>query len=315
MMPPPPASSIHDLRAPDPTYRTSDVEAVDGSHLRVGWWGDGGPVVVAVHGLTLTHAQFHPLGRQLAGRATLVAPDLRGRGASAAVAPYGMAAHARDVQHIVEDLDSPDVTLLGYSTGAAVATIVAAERPDLVDRVVLVDGGPPPDPRPPTASSPEAPVAHVLERLGCTFASSDDYLDLWRGDPGLIDDWDDDVARVFAGDLVGDAPDLRVGISAEALVADSSSYLDGRDVDRAFDALRCPVLALTAPRGMGASATPLVPDAKVRAWQARVSQLVHVVVPDVNHHTILFSARGARVVAAMIGPGNEGPGAHRPVDP
>jgi hypothetical protein len=78
---------------------------------------------------------------------------------------------------------------------------------------------------------------------------------MWRDDPGLSDDWDDDVARVFARDLVGDAPDVRVGTSAEALVADSGSYLDGRDADRAFDALRCPVLALTAQRGMGASDT------------------------------------------------------------
>jgi lipase len=303
--------SAPDLGRADPSYRALDVE-VEGGLLRVGRWGSGRPVVVAVHGLTLTHAQFHPLGRQLADRATVVAPDLRGRGASASLGPpYGMAAHARDVLAVVDHLAATAVTLVGYSTGAAIAVLAAAARPGVVDRVVMVDGGPPPRPRPPDALPAEAPVAHVLERLGRTFASTDAYLDTWRVDPGLAADWDQDVARVFAGDLVGVAPQLRVGIRPDALVADSSSYLDGREVDRAFDALRGPVVLATAPRGMGASDAPLVPAAKVRAWQRRLPELGHVVVPDVNHHTILFSERGARAVAAMIDPGVDGPGGDR----
>jgi lipase len=310
-----PPAAAPDLRTPDPTYRSAEVEVAGGDRLRVGRWGHGGPVVVAVHGLTLTHAQFHPLGRRLAGRATLVAPDLRGRGASASAGPpYGMGAHARDVGRLLDALDASEVTVLGYSTGAAVAVLVAATRPDLVERVVLVDGGPPPDPRP-LVASPEAPVAHVLARLDRTFASTEEYLEPWRDDPGLAPDWDDDVARVFAGDLVGSPPRLRVGLRADALVADSSSYLDGRDVDRAFDALRVPVLVASAPRGMGASDQPLVSDAKVQAWRARLPQLAHVVVPDVNHHTIVVSARGAGAVAAMIGPGDEGARSRPPFGP
>jgi lipase len=232
-----PAEGPLDLTFPDPTYDTFDV-AVEGGRLRVGRWGAGPRIVVAVHGMTLTHAQFHPLGRRLAPGTTLVAPDLRGRGTSARVGPpYGMAAHARDVRALVDHLGAANVTLLGYSTGAAVAVLAAAAHPTVVDRLVLVDGGPPPSPRPDIVD-PEQPVAHVLERLGRTFTSTEAYLDLWHDDPGLAADWDGDVARAFAGDLVGAAPDLRVGIRADALVADSTSYLDGSDIDRAFDALR-----------------------------------------------------------------------------
>ncbi|HEY6533241.1 MAG TPA: alpha/beta fold hydrolase, partial [Acidimicrobiales bacterium] len=102
-------------------FRTEMIPIHDGE-LHVGRWGDGPALVVAVHGLTLTHAQFHALGDQLGDDITLVAPDLRGRGGSAHLGPpYGMAAHADDVAALLDQLDADETTVLGYSAGASVA--------------------------------------------------------------------------------------------------------------------------------------------------------------------------------------------------
>ena len=75
----------------------SSVE-VDGGALAVHEWpGRGEDAVVAVHGITANHAAFHALADALPG-VRLIAPDLRGRGASRALpGAYTLDQHAGDV--------------------------------------------------------------------------------------------------------------------------------------------------------------------------------------------------------------------------
>ena len=63
---------------------------VGGGDLTVAQWGDG-PAVLAIHGITSTSRTWLAVGRALGGRATLIAPDLRGRGRSNTLPPpkYG----------------------------------------------------------------------------------------------------------------------------------------------------------------------------------------------------------------------------------
>ena len=56
--------------------------AVDGGDLFVGQWGDRGPVVLALHGITSSHLAWSIAGEQLTAEVQLIAPDLRGRGNS-----------------------------------------------------------------------------------------------------------------------------------------------------------------------------------------------------------------------------------------
>lgn len=61
----------------------------------------------------------------------LLAPDLRGRGRSAAVGPpYGMAAHVADLPGVLDDAGVRRAALVGYSMGAFVVARLAAERPE-----------------------------------------------------------------------------------------------------------------------------------------------------------------------------------------
>jgi pimeloyl-ACP methyl ester carboxylesterase len=72
-----------------------------------------------------------------------VAPDLPGFGYTPPRRSYSVASHARAMTELLESLDSPAI-VMGNSLGGLVAIQLAAIRPDLVHRLVLVAPAAPP---------------------------------------------------------------------------------------------------------------------------------------------------------------------------
>lgn len=101
-----------------------------------------GPPLLLIHGFTGT-AQRH-LGRLmpplLADGYRLIAPDLRGYGASRppnrTFPPDFYQRDANDVAALLDALRPDPVVVLGFSDGAEVALLLAAARPDLVAGVL-----------------------------------------------------------------------------------------------------------------------------------------------------------------------------------
>jgi len=278
-----------------------------GGDLHVARWGDGPRVVVAIHGLTLVGAQYAALGDQLVprGDTTLLAPDLRGRGGSAHLGPpYGMVAHARDVVALLDHVAARNATVLGYSAMASVAAVVGARHPERVARVVMVDGGPAPEPSDRSTHERDAPrpdpVAAVVGRLGRTYPDVAAYLDTWRAHPGLAPHWNGYVEQLLAAELTGEEPELRQSLRVDALTADAASHLDDEAVRAAYATLAVPVISLRAARNMLDEPRPIFPDATVAEWRARIPDLHDRLVPDVNHYSILFTQAGAAAVAAAL---------------
>jgi pimeloyl-ACP methyl ester carboxylesterase len=285
-------------------YATFPVPTPEGD-LTVGRWGTGERGIVAAHGVTGTHAQFHALADQLDDRFTLLAPDLRGRGGSNDVGgPLGMATHADDVARIMDHLSIDQATVLGHSMGGFVALVTADRHPDRVRDLVLVDGGLPPDLGPiadlPIEEAVRMIIGPSLDRLRMTFASLEDYFDFWRPHPALANDWSEYVERYLAYDLVGEAPQLRSGVREEAVIADSQSDLRGAEVDEAVLRIKQSVLFVRAPLGVFNQEPPLYTEEHVAGWAEKIPQLRTMTVPDVNHFTILLSERGAAAVAGMV---------------
>lgn len=112
------------------------------------WEGPGaGPVFVAVHGLGGSHVNWALLAPQLAQRGPVYAPDLAGFGLTL---PTGRSARVMDNVDLLAGFIrtvSPDVpvVLLGNSMGGLITLLLAATRPRLVARCVLVS---PASPRP-----------------------------------------------------------------------------------------------------------------------------------------------------------------------
>ncbi|MCB7137097.1 alpha/beta fold hydrolase [Cellulosimicrobium marinum] len=101
-----------------------------------------GPLVVAVPGMGDLRATYDDVVPHLveAGHRVVVV-DLRGHGDSdTTFAVHGDEATASDLVALVEHLDACPAVLLGSSMGASAAVVAAAERPDLVRGLVLLDG-------------------------------------------------------------------------------------------------------------------------------------------------------------------------------
>ncbi len=127
------------LEVPIPPVQRFFV-AVDGlrqvSGLR---WGEGAPELVLIHGGAQNAHTWDTV--VLALQRPLIALDLPGHGHSDA-SPYAGSApvsHARDVAVALEELISPPLPLVGMSLGGLTSIVLAAARPDLVSRLVLID--------------------------------------------------------------------------------------------------------------------------------------------------------------------------------
>jgi haloacetate dehalogenase len=234
--------------------------------------GGSGPPVVLLHGFPQTRAMWHRIAPALVARFTVIAPDLRGYGASAA--PEGDPAHdtyskrgmGDDVVALMHALGHRRFAVVGHDRGARVGYRLALDRPEAVERLAVLDIIP-------TLSMWEqmdgkramqvyhwtflAQPAPLPERLiaGAPDYWQDEKLKSWSGtkslapfDPRALDAYHaffHEPARIHAC-----CEDYRAGatIDVERDRAD-------RDAGRR---IACPVLVLWGDKGIpAASSTPL----------------------------------------------------------
>ena len=275
---------------------------VDGGDLRVLLWGNGKRVAVAVHGITASAMSWQAVARHMPPDWTLAAPDLRGRGHSRELpGPFGLDRHARDVTAVLRHFGGRPV-LAGHSMGAFVALLARDAHPELVRRLVLVDGGLP-LPVPDVADTDallDATLGPAMARLGQTFAGTEAYLDFWRAHPALAGHWTPDVEAYIRYDLIGEPGQLRSRAVEEAIRTDGREILAEKPFADALSRLTKPTPLLTAPAGLFGQPPGLLPAELVAAWQERVPALRPQTVPDTNHYTIMFEREAAAVVSQAI---------------
>ena len=293
------------------SYRTVDVP-VAGGELRVGVWDPVAPTgpartVLAVHGITATHRSWAYLPAALPD-ARVVAPDLRGRGRSNGLpGPCGMARHADDLGAVLGELATGPAPVIGHSMGAFASVALAHRHPDLVEQLVLVDGGLPidlPDGADPDAVM-EAVLGPAIRRLSMTFPDPAAYRAFWADHPAFGPALVADLAEYFDYDLdpVGDAwrPSSRV----DAVTQDQRELVSISAVVPALEALRVPTRFVHAPRGLLDDA-PLYATDHVARWEERLPTMTTTWTADHNHYTIVMSRSGARLVADQLSPTPEG---------
>ena len=286
-------------------YRTLDVP-VSGGDLRVGVWepeGEAVATVLAIHGVTSSHLAWPFLVAQLPG-VRVIAPDLRGRGVSRDVqGAAGMAAHADDMDAVLEALGFDQLPVIGHSMGGFVAVVLADRHPSRVSRLVLIDGGLPLDV--PTGVEPEQLVQLILgptaERLSRRWESVGAYVDeFWRDHPAFVDDWSAELEEYIAYDLVPDGDAFRPATSYQTTVDDTIDLNVGCTVHDALSRLSVPATFLTVPRGLQNETPGLYPPAHLARQLAQFPQVHHVALEDLNHYTVVMSARGAAVLAPLV---------------
>jgi pimeloyl-ACP methyl ester carboxylesterase len=274
--------------------------------------------VLVAHGITSSSASWAAVARQLdADQVTLWAPDLRGRGASAAVGgPYGIERHAHDLLAVADHVGLERGLIAGHSLGAYIAAAAAATRPGLAERVVLVDGGLPLPVAVDASGLDEAldaTLGPAIQRLAMTFPTPAAYEAFWRQHPAFANDWNDDVAAYVRYDLAeGAEGGLRSRVVAEAVRRDGRDLLIAQEASgRALEALECPVHLLRAPRGLFDESPGFQPGELVEAWRPRLRDFTDELVADTNHYSIMMGG-GAGAGGGPRPPPRRRPGPPRP---
>ena len=275
---------------------------VDDGDLRVLLWGTGKRVAVAIHGITASGMSWQAVARHMPPDWTLAAPDLRGRGHSSDLpGPYGLDRHARDVAAVLRHFGGRP-GLAGHSMGAYVALLTRDAHPELVRRLVLVDGGLPlslPEGIDPDAAL-DATLGPAIARLRQTYPDTEAYLDFWRAHPALAEHWTADVEAYARYDLTGEEGRLRSRVAEDAVRADSRDVLAEKPFADALGRLTRPTPLLTAPAGFFGAPPGVLPPELVAVWQERVPALRPQTIPGVNHYTILFEPEAAAAVSQAI---------------
>jgi pimeloyl-ACP methyl ester carboxylesterase len=256
--------------------------------------GDSAPVL-AVHGVSSNARLWNWLAAE-APELTLVAPDLRGRGASVAVGgPSSLRRHAEDLLAVLDELHLERVVVCGMSMGGFAAVVLATTHPDRVRELVLVDGGlPMAAPEGLTPEGVRTAFAAQAGRAARTFTDVDDYADLFLAGTPLLDRADPLLRDYLAHDL----RDGRVRLDPEVLVADAVDTLLGASPWRE---LAVPTRFLHAEWSTGEGSPPAYPADRVAGFAAELPVLrVTELVPGVDHAASIMTGRGAAAVARHL---------------
>jgi len=101
-----------------------------------------GPVLLLVHGIASDSEAWRSSLALLARRATVIAPDLPGHGASGkAPGDYSLGSLASSLRDLLVKLGHERATLVGHSLGGGVAMQFAYMFPERTERLVLVSSG------------------------------------------------------------------------------------------------------------------------------------------------------------------------------
>jgi pimeloyl-ACP methyl ester carboxylesterase len=190
-----------------------DAPASDDPSIHLDRTGPGPAEVLLLHGLGSRAADFSRLVSRFGNEPSVIAPDLRGHGASGASLPVTVEAFASDLLPLLDE-EGP-VVVVGFSFGCWVAMELWRARPEKVSALILVD---PPliyGPLFEWAAGPSgASRAEVIRKLTAIYRSSDldEAVALMREHP-LTGDLDEtDLISNARSLMAADRPTLFAGL-------------------------------------------------------------------------------------------------------
>src|SRR5919202_391679 len=121
------------------------VQLANGLTLRYREWGrPDGAVVLMLHGTTSDGTTWQHVGPVLGEHFRVIAPDLRGSADSEWPDEYSLPLMADDVVGFMDALGILGAVVVGHSSGALVAFLVASGHSQRV-RMLVLEEMPPPD--------------------------------------------------------------------------------------------------------------------------------------------------------------------------
>jgi pimeloyl-ACP methyl ester carboxylesterase len=207
----------------------------DGVRLSCLDHGGLGSSVLLLHGLAGYAREWDGTASWLSEDHSVVVPEQRGHGRSErSPADVSPPAFVEDAAMWVRELDLVPAVVVGQSLGGLTAILLAAERPDLVCGVVVVEATPEADPGAP------ARLQAWLETWPLPFATRRDAADFFGGEGATANAWADGLEERQDGLWPSFDPALIVDILAEA---SGQSYWDQ------WNRITCPALVVRGQSG------------------------------------------------------------------
>jgi pimeloyl-ACP methyl ester carboxylesterase len=211
---------------------------VRGVTLHVREVGDpSAPPLLFLHGIMGHRHDWDVLIDLVATRCRVVVPDQRGHGRSAWADSYRVADMADDAISLINTLELGPLPVVGHSMGAMVGLLMAAHRPDLVERLVAIDIVPDS-----LATDFGAQMPAMFEAMAAaSYASVDEAVAEWQtgnplAQPALL--------RNYVAHALVTGPDgrLRWGFDAIGLRDFATAGVSPAELWAAIDQVRCPTL-------------------------------------------------------------------------
>ena len=253
------------------------------------------PAIILLHGLSANANEFGGLlDAGLAENHRVIAPDLRGRGRTGKPdSGYSMSDHAADVIALLDHLGLDEVIMGGHSFGALLSIYLAANYPDRIRRVIVIDAA--------IVFHPETEnlLKPSLARLARILPSADEYIEEVKAAAHVSGAWDGALEGYYRAELQHNEDGTAQSLTSANAVEQALRGVGKEDWADLVSRVRHPVLLLNSTEGYGPPGSPpLVPPEHARTTAEAFPDCTYVAVPG-NHLTMVFGTN-ARVVRNEI---------------
>ncbi len=254
------------------------------------WEGSLGPIL-CVHGITANCRCWDVLADVLAPEYRVLAMDLRGRGRSEKPAKgYRLEYHLRDMNCLMDDLGIDRAVVMGHSLGAYIGLAFAAQYPERIDRLILVDGGG--DLSQEQSDRVFAGIKPALDRLQHVYPSVEAYLETMRQAP-YIQPWSPATETYFRYEIEATDGGVRTNIHPSHIAEEAENVRQVK-CTAFYSQIQCPVLILRAPLGLLSENDILLPEDVIDRMNLEIPDARRFDVNGVNHYGIVFQPHEAR---------------------
>jgi len=263
----------------------------DGIEINLALWEGAGKPVLCIHGITANCRCWDTLAEALAPDYHVIAMDLRGRGRSdKPPRGYALDYHLRDINCLLDDLGLDRAVIMGHSLGAFIGLDFAAEYPERVDRLILVDGGG--DLSKGQMEKVFVGIKPALDRLGQVFPSAEAYLEKMKAAP-YIQPWSAVTEAYYRYEIETVEGGVRTNI-APAHIQEEAANIKKVDCAPYYPRLKCDVLILRATNGLLSQDDILLPEDVIDRMTREIPHARRFDVEGLNHYGIVFQPHGAR---------------------
>ena len=275
-----------------PVQATSHFVASNNIQLHYLEFEGSGTTIILMHGLTANAHAFDGLIEEgLAPSFHVISIDLRGRGESDQPENgYSMEDHAKDILGLMDALKISSAVIGGHSFGALLTLYLAANHPERVEKLILMDAAAR------MHANTKEMLVPALSRLGQNFSSFDNYLEKIKSAPYLTF-WEEAMKSYYKADIkVNEDGSVTPVPQLTHMTEAVQSGLNYPWLDY-IQNIKQPSLLINGP-GVYTLEAALLPEENAMETVDMMHDCLYVKVPG-NHQTMLYGKGAKEIVEAI----------------